>query len=114
LGNRRTKPTNSGSAAGVQPRVAAPQRRVSCEGQLPLQREDADPVIGFRRRRGEEERGLREVEPARDPLHRLGGEIVGVEDDGEGVAGERRLGEHVDQLEAPVHGRPPRVSAETS
>jgi hypothetical protein len=75
--------------AGVEPGVAGPERRMPGERQLPGRREDPHPVIGGRVDRIEDERRLREVRPACEPLE-LGVVDPGpVEDDADRIAGER-------------------------
>ncbi|GAA3258546.1 hypothetical protein GCM10010532_109490 [Dactylosporangium siamense] len=83
----------------------AADARVPGERQLRAGREDPDPVGGLGHRRRYHEDRLGEVELAGDRLHLLTGEIPGVEHDGEGVAGEGAIGEHVDDL-VPQHHAP--------
>ena len=73
------------------------------ERQLSGRREDSRPravdrVPGF-----EDENGLGEVEFGRDRLHAGVVEALGVENHGERVAGERRLGEYVERVKSPGH-----------
>ena len=58
--------------------------------------------------RREHEHGLGQIELAGDRLHPRVVEAVGVEHDGERVAGERRLGEHVEKAIGAAHGEPRR------
>ena len=80
--------------------------RMAGERQLATGGEDAQRrgVYGIARR--EHEYGLGQVELARDRLHPRVVEAVGVEHDGERVAGERRLGEHVEKAIGAAHGEP--------
>ena len=40
----------------------------------------------------------------RNPLHRLRIEIIGVENDTQGISGERTIVEHIDKLKTAIHG----------
>ncbi len=51
------------------------------------------------------EHGLGKIELARDRLHPRVVEALGVEHHGERIAGERRIGEDVEQMIGPAHGR---------
>ena len=104
-----TTSSAAGDAAGLEPGVARPERRVAGEGQLPPGREDPHPVVGAGLRRREHERRLRQVRPVGDPLHRGVVEPVAVEHDGDRVPAERHLGEHVDLPKPPLH--PPSLPA---
>ena len=79
-------------------------RRVAGERQFAPGGEDAQRrgVHGIARR--EHEHGLGQIELAGDRLHARVVEAVGVEHDGERVAGERRLGEHVEKAVGAAHG----------
>ena len=72
------------------------QRRVSREGDLRSDREDAVAVVGPLRLSRLHEAGLREPRLAREGRHLLVVEIVGVVHDREAVALERVLGEDVE------------------
>ena len=75
-----------------------PDARVPGEGQLGERREDPHPVVGARLGGRAEERRLGEVELEGQRLALLGGQVVGVEDDGQRIARERPRREHVDDL----------------
>ena len=90
-------------AAVGAPRPARAERRMPGERQLAERRPDPDAVVGGVARRRQDERRLRQVRPARDRRHRLVVDPVGVEHDGERIAEERRLAEHVDLDEASRH-----------
>jgi hypothetical protein len=47
--------------------------------------------------------GFRQIEFPRDGLHLLGGQFTGVQHDGERVAGEAPVGEHVESNEGQAH-----------
>jgi hypothetical protein len=82
---------------------AVPQCRMAGERDLIVRREDAD-VVGAVADRGHERR-LGEPDLARECLHGLAIEAVRcVGHHTQLVAGERRLGEHVQQLEGNPHG----------
>ena len=84
-------------------------RRVAGEGQLGGGREDARVRHVHRVARRQQEDRLRQVELARDGLHRGLVEVLGLADHGQRVAGERAGGEHVEDVVAPRHrGRLPR------
>src|SRR5206468_5488003 len=55
-------------AAGLQPGVAAAERRVTGERELVRRREDPQPVVGTGIPRRQHERRLREVRPPGEPL----------------------------------------------
>src|SRR4051794_35684873 len=78
---------------------------MSRERQLAPRREDPDQVVGVRVHGRQHKGRLRQVRPAREPLHLLGLQPAAVEDDGDGIAqtGPRR--EHVDLCESPAHAR---------
>ena len=81
------------AVAGQHPRRT--DAGVPGEGQLGGRGEDPHPVVGAvhsgRQRKG----GLGQVELAGDGLQLLGGQLAGPVHDGERVAGERAVGEHV-------------------
>ena len=85
--------------AGFEPRASRPERGVAGEGELALRVEDAYAVVRVRTCWLQEERGLREVGPARERCHLLIADVVGVVDDGERVALGDGGGEHVDLAE---------------
>jgi hypothetical protein len=58
------------NAAGRQPGVAAAQRGMAGEGQFAAGREDAHAVVGTGVGGRQQERGLRQVRPAREVGHR--------------------------------------------
>ena len=75
------------------------------EGKLGGRREDARLCrVGGVLRRPHEHR-LRQVELARNPLHGAGVQALGIEHHGERVAGERPVGENVENLVAALHAR---------
>ena len=76
-------------------------RRMPGEGKLLRRRQDAD-ARGMRRvfRREHEDR-LRQIELARDRLHRRVIETVRIEHDGERISRERAIGEDVEDFVAP-------------
>ena len=74
------------------------QNRVARERKLRGGREDADAVLR------EQEHGLREVELASGSLHHFVAQLSAVEEHPEGVALERRVGEHVEH-EVRLHHR---------
>ena len=77
------------------------------ERQLGLGREDAD-LGGMRGIPGRQHEGrLGEVEFGRDRLHLLRRQALGVGDDGQRIAAERPVGEHVDGGEFEFHGADP-------
>ena len=75
------------------------------ERQLGRRREDADPRVTVRLGRQHED-GLREVHLARERLHRLVVDVARIREDGELVAGQRRVGEDVgdDVAQCQRHG----------
>ena len=73
------------------------------EGQLAVERKDADPVVCAGLRERQQERRFRQVQPAGDPLHGVGVERCCVVHDRQRVAGERAVAEHVDEGEGEVH-----------
>ena len=75
-----------------------------CEREFARRREDARRVSAVRSLDCAHEGCFREVHLRRDELHRLGGKIVGVENDGERVAGVRAFGEDIDDVQAMGHG----------
>ena len=82
-------------------------RRVAGERELARRREDADagPVAGLVRR--QHEHGLGQIELASDRLHGGGVEPGGLQHDGERIAGEAAIGEHIEGGEASPHGTGP-------
>ena len=74
-----------GRSGCFEPGVTRAERRVAGERQLQDGREDPDAVVGRGVRRRQDEGRLRQVRPAREPLHLLGGEALGVEHDGDGI-----------------------------
>ena len=79
------------------------------ERQLERRREDADPHVGVGRRRRQHEDGLGEVHLARERLHVLARQVARVREDGELVAGQRRVGEDVgDDVAEAAHDAHPR------
>jgi hypothetical protein len=92
-------------AAGLQPRVAAAERRVAREGEFAAGREDAHPVVGRGVGGRQQEGGLAQIRPARVGLHLRIAQTVRVVHHGQRVAEQRRVGEHVDLREAAVHAR---------
>jgi hypothetical protein len=68
------------------------------ERQLVRRREDPGTVGRTRRRGRQDEDRLREVELARDRLQLLRGQRLGAKHHGQRVAGERPVGEDVDDL----------------
>ena len=81
-------------------------RRVAGERQFARRGEYAQRggVDGIARR--QHEHGLRQIELASDRLHARVVEPLGVEHDRERIAGERRLGEHIDDAIGAAHGVP--------
>jgi enterochelin esterase-like enzyme len=95
------------ATAGLQPRVAAADRRMARERELLAATRrgvDVDAVVGRRVGRRHQEGGLGQVRPARDSAHRLVVEPLAVQHHCECVPGVALCGEHVD-LEKPAgHG----------
>ena len=91
--------------AALQPGVAGPERRVAGERQLGDRREDADAVVGRGVLGRQHERGLGQVGPVREPLHRLGVEPGPVEHHRDRVAEVGHVGEDVDLGERAAHQR---------
>jgi hypothetical protein len=83
-------------AAGVEPGRGRTEGGVAGEGQLPVRSEDPQAVVGGGIGGGEDEGGLGQVRPVRDPGHLFVVEAIGVEDDGDGIAAEGNGGEDVD------------------
>ena len=81
-----------------------PDRRVAGERQFAARRENAQRRCVDRIARLKDEDCLRQIEFAGDRLHPRVVEPVGVEHDGERVARQRRLGEHVEQAIGAAHG----------
>ena len=96
----------SGHTAAGQPGVACAERRMAGKGQLPVQGEDANAIIGLGSCRGQQEGRLREVQPTGDPLHGLGVQPLGLGDDGQRIAGEILAAEDVHELEGSGHHIP--------
>jgi hypothetical protein len=90
-----------GPPTDSQPDMAAAQRGMPREGQLPSGREDAHAVVGCRIRGWKQEGRLGQVGPAREGLHLLGRQPFGVDDDRHRVAALRLWREDVDLLETP-------------
>src|SRR5207248_6408827 len=85
----------------------ASQSRVTGEVGLGERREDADPGavgVGFV---WKDEGVLAEIELASDRLHLGSRQSPRVGQDGERIAGERRGGEDIDNVEAPAHRSTP-------
>ena len=81
-----------------------PQGRMPGERQLDARRVDPDPRVTAVLAR-EDEHGLGEVQLAREPLQRRLGDLPRVREDGDGIALERRIGEHVrDDVAEARHG----------
>jgi hypothetical protein len=59
-------------------------------------REDPDVSVAIRTRDRNDKGSLREVEFARDPLHRIASKIAGIWEDGERIAFQVRLRENID------------------
>ena len=72
-----------------QPDMATAERRMSGKRQLPLRREDAHPIVGFRIRRRQQERGFAEIGPVGDGRHVLVRQAIRADHDGERIALER-------------------------
>ena len=87
------------NTAALHPGVATAERRVSGKRQLAARREDAHAVIGLIRCRSQQEGRIRQIRPARERLHPLVAQAVGVVNDGERVAAQCGAGEHVDLSE---------------
>ena len=81
-------------------------RRMTGERQLVAGGEDANGRRVDRIARLEHEHGLGQIELAGDRLHARVVEPVGVEHDGERIAAERRIGEHVEQAIGAGHRVP--------
>jgi hypothetical protein len=94
----------AGGGAVAQPEQhRGPHRRVACERQLARRGEDANAGAVGRVLGREHEHRLRMVELARDRLHRRRLQSIAVEHDGERIAGEAPVGEHVERHELPAH-----------
>ena len=78
-------------------------RGMAGERQFALGRKDPHPRGVDRVPRLEDEHGLGQVELGGDRLHAGVVESIGVEHDGEGIASERRLGEHIERLKPARH-----------
>ena len=78
-------------------------RRVAGERQFPLRRENPHPRAIDRISRLEDEHGLGQVELGGDRLHARVVEPFGVENHGERIASQRRLGEHIERLKPALH-----------
>ena len=99
------EPDRNGSGAGLEPDLLELQRlpederraerRMPGERQLRRRREDADPRMAVRLRRQDEDR-LGVVHLARQRLHQLVVDLAPIGEHGELVAGQRRVGEDVD------------------
>jgi hypothetical protein len=61
-------------------------------------------IIRTRITRRKHERRLRYVEPARDRLHSLIRQTLAAENDGQWIAGKRRLSEHIGEEKLLFHG----------
>src|SRR5581483_3991488 len=82
-----------------------PDRRVAGHRQLAIGREDADSHVAPGARGRHHEGRLGEVELARDRLHQRRVEAAGVEHDRQLVAGQRAVGEDVEDAEGEPHRR---------
>ena len=89
-------------------------RRMSGERQFPRRRENPQPRRIDRVARLFDEDRLGQVEFARDRLHPRVVEPLAVEDDGEGISGERDLGEDVERVELAAHRTVPRIRSATN
>lgn len=85
-----------GCAVVFEPGVGGSQGGVPGEGEFAAGGEDPQAVVGLVAGGGQDEGGLRQVGPARDPLHVLLAHAFGVDDDGQGVAPVGFGGEDVD------------------
>ncbi len=94
-------------ARAVEPRRRQADRRadgrVAGEGKLARRREDAHARRMRRVLGRQHEDRLRQIELARDRLHRLAVETLGIEHDGERVPGKRPVGEYVEDFVAAFH-----------
>ena len=77
--------------------------RMAGERQFALRRENPHPRAVDRVSRLENEHGLGQVELGGDRLHARVVEAFGVKDHGKRIAGERRLGEHIQRLKRARH-----------
>ena len=66
------------------------------ESRFTTRREEAQPQVVIRRIRAQQERGIAIVQLAREPLHVLGGQRVGIEHHAGRIAGEAARGERID------------------
>ncbi len=77
--------------------------RMAGEGQLALRREDAHARRVRRVLRLQHEDRLGQVQLARDRLHLLGVERIGIADDGQRIAAEAAIGEDVERVQRQRH-----------
>ena len=80
-----------------------PDRRMTGERQFRNRREDANACAMRPRSRRQHEHRLRQIELARDGLHRRSVETVRLQHDRERIAGKALVGEHVERDEAAAH-----------
>src|SRR6185369_1494163 len=80
--------------------------RVAGEVKLRARREDTHPGAASGGFVWKDEGSLGEIELASDRLHLGGGQAPRVRQDGQRIAGERRRGEDVDNVEEPAHRSP--------
>ncbi len=76
---------------------------VAGKGEFGFRREGAEAVIGLLALRLGSEDGLRQVELAGDCLHSLIVEALAIVDDGERIAGKRRVGENIEDVIGAFH-----------
>ena len=92
--------------------MTAPQCGVAGKPKLTGEGEDPDPIGGGVVSRLEEKCRLREVEPAGELEHPLGGHPLGLGHHGKGIPQQRLGPEHVDQVEGSPHRPAPAMMGE--
>lgn len=86
---------------GMQRGVSAADTRVSGERQFLARREDSHAIVGAWVGRWQQERGLGQVHPGGEALHRDRIHATGIEYDGQRIAVAERIGEYIELQKAP-------------
>ena len=101
---RQILPRDDLRAARLGQKDRRADRRVSREREFPARGEDADTGRVYGITRLEHENRFGEVEFARDGLHALRIQPLGVEDDGQRITRKGLVGEDIKGVEATAHG----------
>ena len=81
--------------------MACAERGMSGEGEFTTRAEDSHAVVGRRVLRREQEGRLGEIRPIGEVLHLLRGQSGAIVNDGDGVAEQGDVGEHINLAEGP-------------